>query len=150
MFVIPIEDSLVYVEPIYLEATNSSLPEVKRVIIYYNDKIAYETSLAKALDVMFGAGSGTPLNGGETPGEGEPGEPGEPGEGDQTVDALIQKAVLAFNNAVIAQQTGDWSAYGRYLAELEATLNLLKGSGDPTDIPTELPTEGQPLPVIVE
>lgn len=151
MFVIPIEDSLVYVEPIYLEATNSSLPEVKRVIIYYNDKIAYETSLAKALDVMFGAGSGTPLNGGETPGEGQP---GEPGEGDQTVDALIQKAVLAFNNAVIAQQTGDWSAYGRYLAELEATLNLLKGTGEPTDMPTDLPLEvtpeGQPLPVIVE
>ena len=66
MFVIPIEDSLVYVEPIYLEATNSSLPEVKRVIIYYNDRIAYEPSLAEALDAMFGAGSGSPLNGDDT------------------------------------------------------------------------------------
>lgn len=130
IFVIPIENSLVYVEPIYLEATNSSLPEVKRVIIYYNDRIAYEPSLSRALDVMFGAGSGTPLNGGETPGEGgEPGEGGGTGGESQTVEALILKAVQAFTNAQVAQQNGDWAAYGQHLKELEDTLNLLRGSG---------------------
>ena len=35
MFVVPIEDSLLYIEPVYLEATNSSIPEVKRVIVAY-------------------------------------------------------------------------------------------------------------------
>ncbi|MDO4541812.1 MAG: UPF0182 family protein, partial [Bacillota bacterium] len=54
MFVIPIEDSLMYVEPIYLESSNSSLPEVKRVIIYYNERIAYESTLDAALNAMFG------------------------------------------------------------------------------------------------
>ena len=46
MFVIPIDDSLLYVEPVYLEATNSSIPEVKRVIVVYGDEIAYESTLA--------------------------------------------------------------------------------------------------------
>ena len=57
IFVIPIENSLIYVEPIYLESANSSLPEVKRVIIYYNERIAYENTLAEALDAMFGEGA---------------------------------------------------------------------------------------------
>jgi uncharacterized membrane protein (UPF0182 family) len=46
MFILPIEDSLLYVEPVYLEATNSSIPEVKRVIVVYGDKIAYESTWA--------------------------------------------------------------------------------------------------------
>ena len=57
LFVIPIEDSLLYVEPVYLEATNSSIPEVKRVIVVYGDNIAYEATLAEALTSMFGEGS---------------------------------------------------------------------------------------------
>lgn len=54
MFVIPIEDSLIYVEPVYLEASNSAIPEVKRVIVAYNDRIAYEPTLAEALASLFG------------------------------------------------------------------------------------------------
>ena len=47
LFVIPIGTSLLYVEPVYLEATNQAIPEVKRVIVAYQDKIAYEPTLAK-------------------------------------------------------------------------------------------------------
>lgn len=58
MFVIPIEDSLVYVEPVYLEAANTgSLPEVKRVIVAYGDRIAYESTLGATLDSLFGTGT---------------------------------------------------------------------------------------------
>ncbi len=62
MFVIPVEQSLLYVEPVYLEASTSSLPEVKRVIVYYDDKLAYAHTLADALDMIFGEGAGAPLN----------------------------------------------------------------------------------------
>ncbi len=127
MFVIPIEDSLVYVEPIYLEATNSSLPEVKRVIIYYNDRIAYEPTLAEALDTMFGAGSGSLLNGDNDKDDTEPGDTDGPvDEGIQEIDELIKKAVNAYNQAVTAQSKGDWASYGKYLKELEGYLNKLE------------------------
>ena len=61
MFVIPVEDSILYVEPVYLYASTGSLPEVKRVIVFYNEQIAYESTLAECLDSLFGKGSGDPL-----------------------------------------------------------------------------------------
>ena len=54
MFIIPINSSILYVEPVYLEATNSSIPEVKRIIVAYDDKIAYEETLAECLVSLFG------------------------------------------------------------------------------------------------
>ena len=50
LFVIPIEDSSLYVEPVYLEANKESIPEVKRVIVAFNDQIAYKPTLAEALE----------------------------------------------------------------------------------------------------
>ena len=136
MFVIPIEDSLVYVEPIYLEATNSSLPEVKRVIIYYNDRIAYEETLAEALDAMFGAGSGSPLNGDDDKEPGTETPPGTPDDGVSDTDTLIRNSVAAYNNAVEAQAQGDWAAYGRYLSELEGYLNKLNTEPSASEVVT--------------
>jgi len=61
LFVFPVEGSLLYAEPIYMESSSSSLPEVKRVIMYYGDKVAYESTLAECLDTLFGEGAGAPL-----------------------------------------------------------------------------------------
>lgn len=56
IIVVPIEDSLLYVEPIYLKADNpNSLPEMKRVIVAYQDKVVMEETLEEALDRIFGA-----------------------------------------------------------------------------------------------
>ena len=131
MFVIPINTSLLYVEPVYLEATNSSIPEVKRIIMAYDDKIAYENTVAECLVELFGqkaedgvgtddgAGSGTGDSGADT------GEGGGQTDIPLTQTELIQKAVEAFENAEAAQQKGDWAGYGEYLEELENYLNQL-------------------------
>lgn len=55
IIVVPIEDSLLYVEPIYLKADNpNSLPEMKRVIVAYQDKVVMEETLEEALERIFG------------------------------------------------------------------------------------------------
>jgi uncharacterized membrane protein (UPF0182 family) len=142
MFVIPIETSIMYVEPIYLRASVNSMPEVKRVIIYYNEKIAYEATLAEALESMFGAkldeAGKPPINppeidqdpGGTTP----PPEPAQPPEGtdgdevseggyaDMTVAELISAAQEAFDRGEEALKTGDWAAYGQAQADLQEIL----------------------------
>jgi len=52
--IVPINNSLLYVEPIYLEAdSENSLPEMKRVILFYNDRIVMEENLQLAIDVLF-------------------------------------------------------------------------------------------------
>jgi len=132
LFVIPIEDSLVYVEPVYLEAANTgSLPEVKRVIVAYGDRIAYEPTLAQALDSLFGTGTGT------TPTDQTPEQ-----QPDDTLsqDDLIKLANQAFENATAAQQSGDWSSYGQYLNQLKSYLSQLMPQEDTSN--EQIPTDG--------
>ena len=120
MFVVPIEDSLLYIEPVYLEASNSSIPEVKRVIVAYGDNIAYEATLAEALNYLFGEGSAK-----ESPGSDD--ADANKGGSDKTLSQteIIKKAQEAFDNAQAAQQDGDWAEYGEYLKELDKYLNML-------------------------
>lgn len=118
LFIVPIEDSLLYIEPVYLEATNSSIPEVKRVIVVYGDRIAYEETLAEALNSMFGEGSAEESSGG-----GDSSSSG--GDKDLSQSEIVTKAQEAFDKAQEAQQSGNWAKYGQYLNELEKYLNML-------------------------
>ena len=126
LFVIPIGTSLMYVEPVYLEASNQAIPEVKRVIVAYQDKIAYEPTLAEALVSLFGGDAGDKDN--KVDGAGDD----DAGNGD--LQSLIQKAQNAYDKAIEAQKNGDWEAYGKYLKQLENYLaKMTSASG--TDAP---------------
>ena len=119
LFVIPIESSLLYVEPVYLEAANSAIPEVKRVIVAYDDKIAYESTLDEALESIFGEGATIP----------DPQEPSKPDDdkkpaGNSKQD-LIKKASDAFSNAEKALQNGNWIEYGVQMDIVQDSLNKL-------------------------
>ncbi|TCO71022.1 hypothetical protein EV214_1239 [Marinisporobacter balticus] len=115
LLTIPIENSLLYIEPIYLKADNeNSLPEVKRVVVAYGDKIAYEETLEKALDNLFG--------GVQKP------EVIIPQEGvSEPINAkgMIQRANQLFNQAQMAQRNGKWADYGKYIGELKTVLEKL-------------------------
>jgi uncharacterized membrane protein (UPF0182 family) len=50
-----VEQSLLYVQPLYLEAENSKLPELTRVIVVYRDQVVMEPTLDAALDALFAA-----------------------------------------------------------------------------------------------
>ena len=116
LFVIPIGTSLLYVEPVYLEATNQAIPEVKRVIVAYQDKIAYEPTLAEALLSLFGGDAGDT-------GKDVDGIDGNDAGGD--VNALIKKAQNAYDKAIECQKNGDWEGYGKYIKQLENYLTKL-------------------------
>jgi len=122
LFVIPIEDSLLYVEPVYLEATNSSIPEVKRVIVVFGDDIAYEPTLAEALNSMFGEGSAHASVDTDEGGKDQNGK-SETSEMSQT--ELIDAAQAAYDEAQEALKEGNWSEYGKHMNELEKYLNKL-------------------------
>ena len=122
MFVIPIEESLMYVEPVYLEASNQAIPEVKRVIVAYGDRIAYQPTLAAALEELFGEDASAGASGS---GKEMSGEKGSKGESSSVKDLAI-KASEAYEKAVSAQRQGDWKLYGEYLKELQKYLDQLK------------------------
>ena len=119
LFVVPINNSLLYIEPIYLEASNSAIPEVKRVIVAYEDKIAYEPTLEAALESLFGEGE-ISSNDPEPKSESEK----------QSVKDYIQKANGAYQEAQEALKSGDWKTYGEKMTELEKALKDLQDSSD--------------------
>lgn len=119
LFVIPIGTSLMYVEPVYLEASNQAIPEVKRVIVAYQDRIAYESTLSEALISLFGSGYNDGLNGSIS------NENNGTSGGSETNASLIKKAQDAYDKAMNAQKSGDWASYGKYIEQLETYLNKL-------------------------
>ena len=122
MFIIPINTSVLYLEPVYLEAQNSSIPEVKRIIMAYDDEIAYEETLAECLVSLFGDGAEDGVSG---QGTGEPSDDGQQSSGEMSQSELIAAAAAAYENATEAQKKGDWAGYGKYMDELEKYLNKL-------------------------
>ena len=118
LFVIPIKDSLLYVEPIYLEAANSAIPEVKRVVVVYGDQIAYESTLGDALDSLFGS------TGGATTKKNSKSSSSSSSSSNSKSD-YIEKAQTAYDQAQSALKDGDWSAYGKYMDQLSEYLKKL-------------------------
>lgn len=115
MIIVPIGNSLLYVEPIYLESDNeNSLPEMKRVVVSFKDKIVMKESLKEALENIFGTMD-------EVQEEVPPSEEiEEREEGD--IQELVNKANELYNSAKEALKDGNWADYGKYMDELEKVL----------------------------
>lgn len=123
LFVVPIKDSLMYIEPVYLEASNAAIPEVKRVIVVYGDTIAYESTLGDALEKLFGSNGGADESGGIKSDVGN--NKNKKSSTDKTQKEYIKDAQKAYENAQDALKNGDWSSYGRYMDELSKSLKKL-------------------------
>ena len=127
--VVPINESVLYVEPIYLTAsTENSLPEIVRIIVAYHDKIVMANTLEEALAEIFGTDIVYPSN--VTPED--PSTDNSSSDATVVIDgdsvsytALVQQIKDAMENAKSSSQTGDWSAYGNYFKDLENKIDQL-------------------------
>ncbi|MBA7667421.1 hypothetical protein ES703_75509 [subsurface metagenome] len=128
LLLIPLGKSILYVEPVFLQAEAGGLPQMKRVIVVAGEQIAMERTLAESLTVIF-----LPefLPGAEVPPTEievvvEPPAPPEPEEPvTAEIANLIEEAQLHYNKAQQYLKAGDWAGYGRELDALEAVLNQL-------------------------
>jgi uncharacterized membrane protein (UPF0182 family) len=112
VIVVPVNNSLLYVEPIFIQADNAnSLPETKRVIVAYRDRVVMEQTLEKAFAKIFGESAVTPP---ETPTSGTPGTPGTVLEGEGL------SAVLTKVQAVYDELVKSLSEVQKLIDELEA------------------------------
>lgn len=131
LLVVPIADALLYVEPLYLQSETSQLPELKRVIVSYGNRIVMEETLPKALETLFGVPQAPKV----------PTAPEDDANAAETTvpdvplewGALAVQAQGLYLEAVRLQREGDWAAYGQRLRELESVLNELAGqAGEPS------------------
>ena len=118
LLVIPIEESLVYVRPLYLKAATGKIPELKRVIVAYENKIAMEETLEAGLAKIFGTAEGQAKPTGATPVATVP--------SDTTKEGLLEQANQAYGAAINAQREGDWGRYGEEIERLGEILGKLR------------------------
>jgi uncharacterized membrane protein (UPF0182 family) len=122
LLVIPIEEALLYVRPLYLRAESGKIPELKRVIVAYENKIAMEETLEASIERIFRGGTAV---GTESPPAAEPETAAAEGEGSVQTPSLIRQARESYDRAIQAQRQGDWAQYGAELKKLGAILQEL-------------------------
>jgi hypothetical protein len=108
IMIVPIGDSLLYVQPVFLEAEAGGLPAFERVIVVYGERIEWGPTLADTLDIIFGSGTVDPV------------EPELPESDDAT--ELLDQAAATFELADQALRNGDLAGYQRYVEEARALL----------------------------
>ena len=114
LLVIPIEESLIYVRPLYLKAETGKIPELKRVIVAYENKIAMEETLEAALSRIFGTTISTQTQEEKTD---------QPTIiVDQQIRDLFKQAQELYDEAIRSQKEGDWASYGEALKRLGEIL----------------------------
>jgi len=116
LLLIPLGKSILYVEPVFLQAEAGGIPELKRVIVAAGEQVAMEPTLKESIAAIFGA-KAPPT---------EPKPPSLPGEPVATQIAnLIEEAQQHYNKAQEYLKTGDWAGYGNEIDALKEVLDQL-------------------------
>ena len=122
LLVIPIEESLIYVQPIYLRAEGGGIPELKRVVVAYQNQVVMEETLDAGLARLFSGAAASP----PAAVAAEPPSAARSGAG-RAAD-LTSQAVQLYQSAIAAQRAGDWAQYGADLARLGEVLRQLQAA----------------------
>lgn len=108
LLAIPIENSILYVESLYLQATETAVPQFKRVIVAFGNKLTMQEDLRSALTMIFGKEKPTEVI-------------------EKTTEQLIAEASEHYSNAQEALKQGDFAKYGEEMKKLSNILERLKG-----------------------
>ncbi len=126
LMVIPIEESLIYVQPLYLRAESARIPELRRVIVAAGEGIAMEPTLEASLARLFGESSSLDLKpqpsevtSGESPPKTQPAAPAAPAVN------LAEQLKQHYDRAMQAQREGDWARYGEEIKRLGAVIDQM-------------------------
>jgi uncharacterized membrane protein (UPF0182 family) len=140
LLVIPIEESLIYVQPIYLRAEGGNIPELKRVVVAHENRVVMGETLEEGLDALFGSGAAAQTRtsvqdslstlGAEASvvGGGAAAAPPAGPAPSGAVSDLLQQAQTHYDRAISAQRAGNWAEYGREIEQLGATIRALRAA----------------------
>ncbi|MEU6297073.1 UPF0182 family membrane protein [Streptomyces erythrochromogenes] len=120
LLAVPLDGGMLYVEPVYVRSSGLKYPLLRKVLVTYGNQTAFEDTLEKALNVVFGAEAPTtPVPPAQPPGEGTVTPPTNQ---DPTVKAALADAQKAIEEAEKARQSGDWTAFGKAQDDIKAAL----------------------------
>jgi uncharacterized membrane protein (UPF0182 family) len=131
LMVIPIEQSLIYVRPLYLRAQAGRIPELTRVIVAYQNRIVMERTLDEAIARLFGDSdrsprAATPQTAAAAAPAGAPTAPAPAAAGTPEWDRMAGEARATYQRALDAQRAGDWAKYGDEIKRLGELLERMR------------------------
>ena len=132
LLVFPIENALLYVEPLYIRAENGQLPELQRVIAAYSDRIVMGSDLGSTLNALFTAPVETPpptVSSVATQAVSTAMTSGSTAKAPAAVKGDLIGASMHYNRALAALRTGDWAQFGIEMQQLGAELGQPADSG---------------------
>jgi uncharacterized membrane protein (UPF0182 family) len=129
LLVLPIRQSILYVQPLYLQAEQTAMPALTRVIVLFGDRLAMEPDLDTALSRVFGGRVETLTAGPAAPSAG-PASAAGPSAAAPTDWSAARDL---YRRALEAQRAGDWAGYGRHIEELGRLIERLGGSARPRE-----------------
>jgi len=118
LLVIPIEESLIYIRPLYLRSAGGRIPELKRVIVAHQNRIVMEETLEKSLDRLFPSDE-------RAPGLSRTAAIAGTDNGQEVVaqdDASMGRALEHYQRAMKALREGNWGMYGDEIQKLGEVL----------------------------
>jgi uncharacterized protein len=123
LLVIPIEESLIYIRPLYLRSAGGRIPELKRVIVAHQNHIVMEETLEAALNRLFPKGGAAPaLAAPPMDASTTTSAPTSPESGDE----LSARAMDHYRRAIDAQRAGNWAQYGEEIKRLGEVLEAMR------------------------
>ena len=128
LLVIPIEESLIYIRPLYLKAAGGHIPELKRVIVAYQNNIVMDETLDAALERIFPGGGARAPSAAPAP-EAQPAPAAAAGETtpqSPDVRSLAEQARSHYQRALQAQRDGNWALYGEEIKKLGEVLERMR------------------------
>jgi|SRR6056297_64539 len=143
LLVIPVENALLYVQPLYLKAETSDLPELKRVIVSTGGKVVWGPTLQTALEKLLGEkipGLATEMDE-IVDVDTEATAPLAGFTGDENLSDLIQRAQEHWNRSQEALKRSDWQGYGEQMEKLEEALKLLMENSPSGQTEQQLPLQ---------
>ncbi len=132
LLVFPIENALLYVEPLYIRAENGQLPELQRVIAAYSDRIVMGNDLGSALNALFSAPVETPpptISSAAAQAVTTAMASGGTAKPPPAVKGDLTGASMHYNRALAALRTGDWAQFGTEMQQLGTELGQPAESG---------------------
>ena len=120
LLVIPIEKSLIYVQPIYLRAEGGQIPELKRVVVAHQNQVVMAETLDAGLSLLFGGDGRT-----STVVDTTRAVPTLPAAGSNVSAAMLRQMQDVYDRAIAAQRAGNWALYGEEMNRLGDLLKRL-------------------------
>jgi uncharacterized protein len=128
LLVIPIEEALMYVQPIYLRAEGGRIPELKRVVVAYQNRVVMRETLDEGLAEMFGGvASREPRVTGPADAAADTATAGVAPTRDSRLVPLLNDARRHYEAAIQAQRDLDWAKYGEEMRQLGRILEQMTG-----------------------